>query len=58
MPRNQPARRKKPAGVNYRRSSRSGWKPERGQYIMGIPEPVAFTIVLVFVVLLIVFGVF
>lgn len=57
MPRNQPARRR-PAGTNYKRSSKPPWKPERGQRIMGIPEPVAFMIVLAFVVLLIVFGVF
>ena len=47
---------KKPArkgGTNITRRNRPGWKPERGQRIMGIPEPVGFAIVMGFVILLI-----
>lgn len=34
-------------GGSVSRRNRPPWKPQRGQYIMGIPEPVAFAIVMI-----------
>jgi len=47
---------KKPGTKIVRRNRKITGRPERGQYIMGIPEPVGFAIVLVACIIAILFA--